>query len=85
MEDKDKLVAAYVDQKKTLAKVEKALEITKGKVSSLAKQILDGYGKGPHLIDGREMMIIAKGDTCFFTPAKAKKDASAAVAPPPAE
>lgn len=85
MEDKDKLIASYVEQKKTQAKVEKALDITKERVSTLAKQILTEHGKGPHLIDGREMVIIAKGDTCFFTPVKAKKEAPAAVTPAPAE
>lgn len=73
--DKDALIASYQEQKKTLTKVEKALEITKTKMSSVVKQIFEAHGKGPHVIDGREVSIVQKGETYFFLPKRGPKGA----------
>lgn len=73
--EKDALIATYLQEKVTLAKVEKALEVTKSRASAAVKALFDGHGKGPHLIDGREMTIVVKGETYFFLPSKQKKAA----------
>lgn len=69
------LIADYAKETITLAKVEKALEVTKAKRSSLVKAVFEKAGKGPHeLGDGRgPCMIVQKGDTYFFTPIQKKK------------
>lgn len=72
--DKSELVASYKFEKDRLAKVEKALEIQKRKLNGLCRTMLEEHGKGPHdLGDGVEYIIIQKGDTCYFSPARAKK------------
>jgi len=71
--DKDKLIAAWVEQNKLLEKVEKALEVTKIKRSALAKQVFDAAGKGPHMVEGRSMLILSRGETYFF---KAEREGS---------
>lgn len=71
--EKDAMIAAYLTEKVTLTKVEKALEITKSRASNAVKALFDAHGKGPHVIDGREMTIVAKGSTYFFLPSKQKK------------
>lgn len=74
--DKSELVASYKFEKDRLAKVEKALEIQKRKLSGLVKDMLEQHGKGPHDFgEGTEYNIIQKGDLCYFSPAKAKKTA----------
>lgn len=72
--DKSELIASYKLEKDRLAKVEKALDIQKKRVSGLCKSVLEQYGKGPHdLGDGNEYIIIQKGDSCYFSPARGKK------------
>lgn len=72
--DKSELIASYKFEKDRLAKVEKALEIQKRKLSGLVKTMLEDHGKGPHdLGDGNECIIIQKGESCYFSPSRAKK------------
>lgn len=78
------VLSEYKAEKDRLAKVEKALEIQKGKVSSLAKKLMEAGGKGPHdLGDGKEAgyIVCSRGDgegaTFYLMPAKAKKAATA--------
>lgn len=75
--DKSELIASYKYEKERLAKVEKALEIQKRKISGLVKSVLEEHGKGPHdLGDGGEYIIIQKGDLCYFSASRTKKAAS---------
>jgi len=72
--DKSELVASYNFEKDRLAKVEKALEIQKRKLSGICREMLEQHGKGPHdLGGGNEYIIIQKGESCYFSPARAKK------------
>jgi hypothetical protein len=74
---KSELIASYKYEKDRLAKVEKALEIQKRKISGLVKSVLEEHGKGPHdLGDGVEHIIIQKGDSCYFSIARGKKAAT---------
>jgi hypothetical protein len=75
--DKSELIANYKYEKERLAKVEQALEIQKRKISGIVKSVLQEHGNGPHdLGDGREYIIIQKGDSCYFSPSRAKKSAT---------
>lgn len=77
--DKAELIASYRFEKDRQAKVEKAQEIQKRKLSSICKELLEKYGKGPHdLGDGNpeEYIVIQKGDTCYLSQARVKKSAS---------
>jgi hypothetical protein len=75
--DKSELIASYKFEKERLAKVEKALEIQKKKISGLCKSMLEEHGKGPHDFgDGGEYIIIQKGDSCYFSAARGKKTAA---------
>lgn len=79
MPDLKTLFASYAQETVTLAKVEKALEVTKARRSGFVKQVLEEHGKGPHdLGDGRgPCMILQKGETFFFTPVQKKKPTDA--------
>jgi hypothetical protein len=67
--DKAKLIDAYLEQTKTLDKVEKALEIVKQRRSKLVKQVFETHGKGPHEVEpGKFMNVVQKGETYFFMP-----------------
>lgn len=83
--DKSKLIDAFLEQTKTLDKVEKALEIVKTRRSTLVKQLFEGHGKGPHDIGGKLCNIVQKGDTFFFLPLKTNADGTPAKACPTAE
>jgi len=74
--DKSELIASYKSEKDRLAKVEKALEIQKKRVSGLCKSVLEQHGKGPHDLGDGEYIIIQKGESCYFSPARAKKAAA---------
>ena len=74
--DKCELIASYKSEKDRLAKVEKALEIQKKRVSGLCKSVLEQHGKGPHDLGDGEYIIIQKGESCYFSPARAKKAAA---------
>lgn len=71
--DKSELINSYQFEKDRLAKVKKALEIQNKRVSGICKSVLEQYGKGPHDLGGEEYIIIQKGDSCFFSPARKKK------------
>jgi len=74
--DKSELVASYKFEKDRLAKVEKALEIQKKRISSLCKDLFEQHGKGPHdLGDGNAegYIVIQKGETYYLKAAMAKK------------
>ena len=73
--DKSELIASYEFEKDRLSKVKKALEIQSKRVSGVCKSVLEQYGKGPHNLGDGEYIIIQKGDSCFFSPAR-KKTAS---------
>lgn len=86
---REEIVAKYREEKDRLQKVEKALEIQKGKVGSLARQLFTEHGKGPHdLGDGRVggYIVACRGSgedaTYFLTPAvKTKAGKETATAP----
>jgi len=46
--DKAELIASYKFEKGRQVMVEKAQEIQKRKLSSICKELLEKYGKGPH-------------------------------------
>lgn len=74
--DKAELIASYKYEKDRQAKVEKALEIQKRKLSGICKDLLEQHGKGPHdLGDGNAngYNIIQKGDTYYLSQARGKK------------
>ena len=68
--DKDQIIAAWIEQNKTLDKVEKAVEVVKGRRSALLKKLFESAGKGPYAVDGKSMTIVAKGETYFFMASK---------------
>jgi hypothetical protein len=73
--DKDELIASYKYEKDRQAKVEKAQEIQKRKLSGICKTLLEEHGKGPHdLGDGNAdgWIVIQKGDTCYLSPVRKK-------------
>ncbi len=77
--DKAELIEKYKYEQDRKAKVEKALEIQKRKLSGLCKDLLEQHGKGPHdLGDGvaEGYIVIQKGDTCYLTKGKKSKEAS---------
>lgn len=81
MSDKDKLLASYAEKTLTLAKLEKATEITKAQRSALVKEIHDTHGKGPHEVDGKLCNVVAKGDTYYFLPVKTGTDGTPKLGP----
>lgn len=80
-EDKDKLLATYAEKTLTLAKLEKATEVTKAQRSAVVKAVLDGHGKGPHEVDGKLCNVVAKGDTYYFLPVKTGADGTPKLGP----
>lgn len=67
------LVKKYEEQTTTLAKLEKATEVTKTNRSATVKALCEKAGKGPHLINGQPMYIFAKDDYWFFSKPRGKQ------------
>jgi len=83
--EKSTLINNYLEQTATQEKVEKALEVVKGRRAALVKQICDAHGKGPHDIGGKVCNIVSKGDTFYFLPVKTNADGTPAKAGPSKE
>lgn len=73
---KVELITSYKYEKGRLAKVEKALEIQKKKISDICKDLFDQHGKGPHdLSDGNTegYIVVQNGDKYYLKAVPAKK------------
>jgi hypothetical protein len=74
--DKSELITSYRFEKDRQAKVEKALEIQKKKLSGICKDLFDQHGKGPHdLGDGNAegYIVVQNGDKYYLKAVPAKK------------
>ena len=73
---KSELISSYRFEKDRLAKVEKALEIQKKKLSGICKDLFDQHGKGPHdLGDGNAdgYIVVQMSDKFYLKAVPAKK------------
>jgi len=76
MASKEELLGKYKFEKDRLARVEQALDIQKVRVSSVAKEVFEAYGAGPHdLGDGKPdgYKIQCRGGTTYYFVAVAPK------------
>ena len=74
--DKSELITSYRFEKDRLAKVEKALEIQKKKISGICKDLFYQHGKGPHdLGDGyaEGYIVVQNSDKYYLKAVPAKK------------
>jgi hypothetical protein len=72
---KTELIDKYKAEKVRLGLVEKALEIQKGRLNLICKELFEGHGKGPHDIgDGHPegYMVMQRGETFYLQAAKKK-------------
>ena len=83
--DQNSLINAWLEQTKTLEKVEKALEITKSRRSTLAKQLFEAHGKGPFEVEGKFMTIVQMDGKFYLKAAKLASDGTPAKPGPSAE
>jgi len=69
MASKEELITKYRVEKDRLARVEAALTIQKDRVSSVAKEVFEAHGAGPHdLGDGKAdgYKIQCRGGTTYY-------------------
>lgn len=62
----EKMIAAVSGLNSEIEETETKLTRLKAERSDKVKLIYDSCGKGPHVIDGKELYIFARGETWFF-------------------